>query len=87
MEQLNKERKKAIDIGFAALEKAISLSPEYPNPYSYMGLLWREMIKIDPERSDAFIKKNDEYNAKFKDIYVKKRKREEYLKELEELEK
>jgi len=81
------ERKKAIDEGFAALEKAIQLSPEYPNPYSYMGLLWREMIKIDPSRSDEFVKKNEEYNAKFKDIYVKKRKREEYLKELEELEK
>ncbi len=81
------ERKKAIDEGFAALEKAITLSPEYPNPYSYMGLLWREMIKIDPARSAEFVKKNEEYNAKFKDIYVKKRKREEYLKELEELEK
>ncbi len=81
------ERKKAIDEGFAALDKAISLSPEYPNPYSYMGLLWREMIKIDPDRSAEFVKKNEEYNTKFKDIYVKKRKREEYLKELEDLEK
>ena len=81
------ERKKAIDTGFAALEKAITLSPEYPNPYSYMGLLWREMIKIDPSQSAEFVKKNNEYNKKFKDIYVKKRKREEYLKELEELEK
>ncbi|MEN8221746.1 MAG: tetratricopeptide repeat protein [Acidobacteriota bacterium] len=81
------ERKKAIDTGFAALEKAMKLSPEYPNPYSYMGLLWREMIKIDPANSAEFVKKNNEYNTKFKDIYVKKRKREEYLKELEELEK
>ncbi len=81
------DRKKAINIGFKALEKAMKLSPEYPNPYSYMGLLWREMIKIDPARSAEFVKKNEEYNKKFKDIYVKKRKREEYLKELEELEK
>ncbi len=81
------ERKKAIDEGFSALKKAIALSPEYPNPYSYMGLLWREMIKIDPKRSEEFIAKNKEYNEKFKDIYVKKRKREQYLKELEELEK
>ena len=65
----------------------MNLSPEYPNPYSYMGLLWREMIKIDPSKSAEFVKKNEEYNKKFKDIYVKKRKREEYLKELEELEK
>lgn len=81
------ERKKAIDTGFAALGKAMSLSPEYPNPYSYMGLLWREMIKIDDSKSAEYVKKNEEYNKKFKDIYVKKRKREEYLKELEELEK
>jgi len=81
------ERKKAIDEGFSALKKATALSPEYPNPYSYMGLLWREMIKIDPKKSEEFIAKNKEYNEKFKNIYVKKRKREQYLKELEELEK
>lgn len=82
-----KERKEAIEFGFKALNKAIELSPEYPNPYSYMGLLWREMIKVDPSKSAEFIKKNEEFNKKFKDIYVKKRKREDYLKELEELEK
>lgn len=81
------ERRKAIEIGFTALKKAIKLSPEYPNPYSYMGLLWREMIKVNPSKSAEYVTKNEEYNKKFKDIYVKKKKREEYLKELEELEK
>lgn len=82
-----KERREAIEFGFKALNKAIELSPEYPNPYSYMGLLWREMVKVDPSKSSEYVKKNEEFNKKFRDIYVKKRKKEEYLKELEELDK
>ncbi|MEN8152396.1 MAG: tetratricopeptide repeat protein [Acidobacteriota bacterium] len=82
-----KDRREAIEFGFKSLNKAIELSPEYPNPYSYMGLLWREMIKVDPSKSDEYVKKNNEYNKMFKDIYIKRKKREDYLKELEELEK
>lgn len=81
------EREKAIKGGFKSLETAIKLAPEYPNPYSYMGLLWREMIKINPSKSAEYIAKNQEYNKKFKDIYIKKKKREDYQKELDQLEK
>jgi len=81
------EREAAIKNGFKVLEMAIKLAPEYPNPYSYMGLLWREMIKINPSKSSEYIAKNKEFNKKFKDIYIKKRKKEAYKKQLEELEK
>jgi len=45
------------------------------------------MIKINPSKSAEYIAKNQEYNKKFKDIYVRQRKNAELQKQLEELEK
>jgi tetratricopeptide (TPR) repeat protein len=80
-----KEREPIIKKGMDNLQKAIDIAPNYANPYSYMGLLWREMIKIDNMRRDEFIKKNEEYNRKFLNIYKRAQQSEAYRKELEEL--
>ncbi|MCP5051514.1 MAG: hypothetical protein GY940_30380, partial [bacterium] len=58
---------------------------DYPNPYSYMGLLYREKIKVEPLKKDEFIKLNEEYNKKFVEVYQRKLKSEEYLKQLEQM--
>ena len=78
-------RKPIIDKGLANLEKATKLTPEYADPYAYMGLLWREMIKVNPLKKDEYVKKNDEYNKKFTDIYKKRQRQDEYKKKLEEM--
>lgn len=78
-------RKPIIEKGLSSLEKATKLTPEYADPYAYMGLLWREMIKVNPLKRDEFVKKNEEYNKKFADIYKKKKRQEEYKKQLEEM--
>lgn len=78
-------RKPIIDKGLSSLEKATTLTPEYADPYAYMGLLWREMIKVDPLKRDQFVKKNEEYNKKFTDIYKRRKRQEEYKKQLEEM--
>lgn len=78
-------RKPIIEKGLASLDKATKLTPDYADPYAYMGLLWREMIKVDPLKREQFIKKNEEYNKKFTDIYKRKKRQEEYKKQLEEM--
>jgi len=78
-------RQKIIEKGLNNLEKAIELDPNYAEPYSYMGLLWREMIKVNPLKRDEYIKKNEEYNKKFANIYKKKKRAEEYKEQLEKM--
>lgn len=78
-------RKPIIDKGLSSLEKATKLAPDYADPYAYMGLLWREMIKVDPLKRDEFVKKNEEFNKKFTDIYQRKKRQEEYRRQLEEM--
>lgn len=78
-------RRPIIEKGLSSLEKATKLTPEYADPYSYMGLLWREMIKVDPLKRDEFVKKNEEFNKKFTDIYKRKKRQEEYKKQLEDM--
>ncbi|MGD2086156.1 MAG: tetratricopeptide repeat protein [Candidatus Aminicenantes bacterium] len=79
------QRKSIIEKGLSSLEKATTLAPDYADPYAYMGLLWREMIKVEPLKRDEFVKKNEEYNKKFTDIYKRKKRQEEYKKQLEEM--
>jgi tetratricopeptide (TPR) repeat protein len=79
------QREAIIKKGLISLEKATTLAPDYADPYAYMGLLWREMIKVDPLKRDQFVKKNEEYNKKFTDIYKRKKRQEEYKKQLEEM--
>ncbi len=79
------QRKPIIDKGLSNLEKATKLTPEYADPYAYMGLLWREMIKVNPVKRDEYVKKNEEFNVKFSDIYKKKKRQDEYKKQLEEM--
>jgi len=80
-----KTRGAIIENGINALKKAIEIQPEYAFAYSYIGLLYREKIKIDPMKSEQYVKMNDEYNKKFIEVYTKQKKSEEYKKKLEEM--
>jgi len=79
------ERAPIIDKGIAALEMAIKIAPDYANPYSYMGLLWRERIKVDGTKRDEYVKKNELYNKKFISIYKKAQRSEAFSKELDDI--
>ncbi len=79
------ERDPIIEKGMRTLQKAIDILPDYANPYSYMGLLWREKIKINAAKKDEYVKKNEEYNKKFINIYQRVQKSEAYRKELEDI--
>lgn len=77
------EREGILEQGLNALKKAIEITPDYAEPYAYMGLLFREKIKVNPLKEAEYIKLNEEYNKKFADIYIKKKKSDEFAKGLE----
>jgi len=79
------ERAPIIDKGIGALEMAIKIAPGYANPYSYMGLLYRERIKVDGSKRDEYIKKNEQFNKKFINIYKKAQRSEAFANELEQI--
>jgi pentatricopeptide repeat protein len=79
------EREPILTKGLTSLENAIKISPDYANPYSYMGLLYREMIKVNPLKRDEYVKKNEEFNKKFINIYKRAQRSDAYRKELEDI--
>jgi tetratricopeptide (TPR) repeat protein len=65
--------------GLEYLNKAVSLSPEYPEPWSYIGLLDRELAKLekDSQKKQQLIKEADQA----KDKYLELKKREQQQKQ------
>jgi tetratricopeptide (TPR) repeat protein len=80
-----RERNPIIEKGLKNLEKAIEIAPGYPDPYAYIGLLYREKIKVDPLKRDEYVMLNEKYNKKFTEIHQRKKRSEEYRKHLEEM--
>ncbi len=80
-----RERNSIIEKGLKNLKKAIEIVPGYPDPYAYIGLLYREKIKVDPLKRDEYVKLNEEYNKKFVEFHKRKKRSEEYRKHLEEM--
>jgi len=79
------ERNQIFEKGMAMLNKSVEVSPDYAEPYAYMGLLYREKAnKIDPTNAAKYLKLNEEFNKKFTEIYSKKKKAEALNKQLEE---
>jgi tetratricopeptide (TPR) repeat protein len=77
------ERIKVLDKGLAAIEKAIELDPDFPNPYSYYNLLLREKPKVDPKNRNKYIAEAKKYAARFTQLYKKLQARKKLAKELE----
>jgi len=79
------ERSPIIEKGLENLKKAIEIAPGYPDPYAYIGLLYREKIKVDPLKRDEYVKLNEKYNKKFVEIHQRKKRSEAYREHLEEM--
>ena len=77
-------RAQVIEDGLNAMDKALLLDPEFPNPYSYKGLLWREKIKVNKSNRNEYIRKNEEFNAKFISLWKKRQQQLEYQRSLED---
>lgn len=75
------ERMKQAQGALEAIQKAIDLDPNYPEPYAWMGPLYKAVLaKLEPEKEARYNAEGDRYLEKFQEL----RKRAAERKKLEE---
>lgn len=75
------ERMRTAKESETALMKAVELDPNYPEPYSWLSVLYRStMAKLEPERETRYNADADKYIERFQDL----RKRAAERKKLED---
>lgn len=78
------ERMKAAQQSLKALEKAVELDPTYPEPYSWLSVLYKSVLsKLEPDKEARYNAEADRYIEKFQETRkraVEKKKLEEELK-------
>ena len=76
-----KERMKQAQGALESISKAIELDPKYPEPYAWMGPLYKAVLaKLEPEKEARYNAEGDRYLEKFQEL----RKRAAERKKLEE---
>jgi tetratricopeptide (TPR) repeat protein len=77
----SQERMRQAQAALEAIQKAIDLDPNYPEPYAWMGPLYKAVLaKLEPEKEARYNAEGDRYLEKFNDM----RKRAAERKKLEE---
>jgi tetratricopeptide (TPR) repeat protein len=75
------ERMRQAQGALEAIQKSIDLDPNYPEPYAWMGPLYKAVLaKLEPEKEARYNAEGDRYLEKFQDL----RKRAAERKKLEE---
>ncbi|MGZ5454086.1 MAG: tetratricopeptide repeat protein, partial [Candidatus Aminicenantales bacterium] len=75
------ERMKQAQGAMASITKAIELDPNYPEPYAWMGPLYKAVLaKLEPEKEARYNAEGDRYLERFQEL----RKRAAERKKLEE---
>jgi tetratricopeptide (TPR) repeat protein len=75
------DRLKLAQGALQSIGKAIELDPNYPEPYAWMGPLYKAVLaKLEPEKEARYTAEGDRYLEKFQDL----RKRAAERKKLEE---
>jgi tetratricopeptide (TPR) repeat protein len=75
------ERMKQAQAALASIQKAIDLDPNYPEPYAWMGPLYKAVLaKLEPEKEARYNAEGDRYLERFAEM----RKRAADRKKLEE---
>jgi tetratricopeptide (TPR) repeat protein len=76
------ERLQVVEQGFKALSKATELSPNFPDPWAYMGLLYRQKAVAEPLKAAEYTKQSDAMVQKFQDLRKRKLATEQFIKDL-----
>lgn len=77
----SQERMKQAQAALESISKAIELDPNYPEPYAWMGPLYKAVLaKLEPEKEARYNAEGDRYLEKFAEM----RKRAAERKKLEE---
>lgn len=76
------ERLQVVEKGFAALKKATELSPNFPDPWAYMGLLYNQKAIAEPLRQAEYKKQYGAMIQKFQDLRKRKLASEQFMNDL-----
>jgi len=76
------ERLQVVEQGFKALNKATELSPNFPDPWAYMGLLYRQKAIAEPLNAAKYTKESETMVAKFQELRKRKLATEQFIKDL-----
>jgi tetratricopeptide (TPR) repeat protein len=76
------ERIQVVNQGFEALKKSSELSPNFPDPWAYMGLLYRQKVIAEPLKKAEYEKQAEAMVQKFQELRKRKLASEQFLKDL-----
>lgn len=76
------ERLQVVEKGFEALRKSTELSPNFPDPWAYMGLLYNQKAVAEPLKQPEYKKQYDLMIQKFQELRKRKLASEQFIKEL-----
>lgn len=70
----------------AALKKANELDPQYPEPYSWLSVLYKSvMVKLDPQRAGRYNQDAERYIERFKEARQRQSERKKLEKDLKNI--
>jgi tetratricopeptide (TPR) repeat protein len=78
----SEERLQVVEKGFAALKKSTELSPNFPDPWAYMGLLYNQKSIAAPLKQAEYKKQYDVMIQKFQELRKRKLASEQFMKDL-----
>ena len=76
------ERLQVVDKGFEALKKSSELSPNFPDPWAYMKLLYLQKSIAEPLNKDKYDKEGEKMVQKFQELRKRKLATEQFMKDL-----
>ncbi|MCU0235553.1 MAG: tetratricopeptide repeat protein [Acidobacteria bacterium] len=76
------ERIQVVDKGFENLNKATELSPNFPDPWAYMGLLYKQKQVAEPLKVAEYEKQYKAMIDKFQELRKRKLATEQFIKDL-----
>jgi len=76
------ERVQVVEKGFEALKKSTDLSPNFPDPWAYMGLLFRQKVVAEPLKKAEYEKQAGQMVQKFQELRKRKLASEQFMKDL-----
>ena len=76
------ERLQVVQKGFDALNKSTELSPNFPDPWAYLSLLYRQKTIAEPLKKAVYDKEAEKMVAKFQELRKRKLATEQFMKDL-----
>ncbi|MBN2346301.1 MAG: tetratricopeptide repeat protein [Candidatus Aminicenantes bacterium] len=76
------ERLQVVEKGFEALNKSVELHPNFPDPWAYMNLLYRQKAIAEPLKAAEYTKQAEAMAQKFQDLRKRKLATEQFMKDL-----